>query len=68
MARNRSEIIKEIEQLRKNLANILQIRNNLNASEVLEISQALDEVINEYYRHNQDNPEVNKQHRQASLS
>jgi len=68
MAHNESEIIREIEQLRKNLEDIVQAENNLNASKVLEISQALDEVINEYYRFNQDDPEPKNHNHPAALT
>ncbi|MEN6326229.1 MAG: aspartyl-phosphate phosphatase Spo0E family protein [Syntrophomonas sp.] len=67
MARSRSEIIREIEQLRNDLENAVQMKNSLNASEALEISQALDEVINEFYRHHRDNQGVKKQCHQAAL-
>lgn len=58
MVRNRSELIEEIELLRKNLENIIETKNDRTASEVLAISEALDEVINNYYRPNPDDSGV----------
>ena len=49
MARDMTELLDEIEQLRKHLERIVDIKGSRTASEVLAVSQALDEVINEYY-------------------
>lgn len=49
MARDMTELLDEIEQLRKHLEQIVNTKGSRTASEVLAVSQALDEVINEYY-------------------